>query len=84
MGVWGLWRENWLLFWITATAREGMPCCGGRVEGAGRRMESLWGLVGVWAGAVSGGGTAGGGLLCAWHLLPAACCLLTTYDFDFR
>ena len=32
--------------------------------------SACWGLVGVWAGAASGGGTAGGGLLSAWRLLP--------------
>ena len=29
---WGLWRENWLYLWITATAREVVQCCWGGVE----------------------------------------------------
>ena len=30
---WGLWRENWLYLWITATAREVVQCC------CGQRLE---------------------------------------------
>ena len=42
---WGLWRENWLYLWITATAREVVQCC------CGRRLEqwAAYGVpVGVW------------------------------------
>ena len=53
-GWWGLWRENWLYLWITATAREVVQCCGGGVwsacEGFG---GGVWGLMAVlWADAV--------------------------------
>ena len=34
-------------FWITATAREGLQCCGGGVEGTGRRLEVPMGSGGV-------------------------------------
>ena len=51
--VWRLWREKWLYLWITANAWEGLQCCGGGVEGSGRRWsacEGLWGVVGSYGG----------------------------------
>ena len=42
---WGLWRENWLYLWITATAREVVQCC------CGRRLEQ-WAAYGVPVGSL--------------------------------
>ena len=75
--------ESGLLIWVLCLLSGGVmgtqgggSCLG--VEGTGRRLECLWGLVGsLWAGAEECGGYgAGAGIIC---VMPAGCCLLPDF-----